>query len=234
MLSALLIGIRLAFHAITRSTLRASLTILGILIGVAAVVTVTALGAGARDQVSSQIQNMGSNVLMVAPQSAGASGARAALGAGPRLTEEDGKAILRDAVSVNAVAPALRSRAQIVAAEKNWSAQVIGSNRSFFVVRNWKVKRGEPWDEHDEATKAKVCVLGTTVVTKLFGTEDPIGRSIRIGHCTRRRRPRSKGEGAVRRSDNMVLMPIGTMRGCALIAPGFAGVLLISRQRGDH
>ena len=131
MLSAFLVGVRLAFLAITRSTLRASLTILGILIGVAAVVTVTALGAGARDQVSSQIQNMGSNVLMVAPQSAGASGAKAALGVGPRLTEDDGKAILREAVSVTAVAPALRSRAQIVAGDKNWSAQVIGSNKSF-------------------------------------------------------------------------------------------------------
>src|SRR6476646_5263717 len=129
MLGALISGIRLAIRSIVRSTLRASLTILGILIGVAAVVTVTALGAGARDQVSDQIQNMGSNMIMIAPQSAAASGARGALGAGARLTEEDGKAIVRDAVSVSAVAPALRLRAQFVAGERNWSAQVIGSNR---------------------------------------------------------------------------------------------------------
>jgi putative ABC transport system permease protein len=237
MLSALIVGTRLAFRAITRSTLRASLTILGILIGVAAVVTVTALGAGARDQVSSQIQNMGSNVLMVAPQSAGASGARAALGVGPRLTEEDGKAILREAVSVTAVAPALRSRAQIVAGDKNWSAQVIGSNRSFFTVRSWKVKRGEQWDEHDENTKAKVCVLGTTVATKLFGTEDPIGKSIRIGRHSYRIVGilESKGEAPFGGDqDNMVLMPIGTMRGRVLkTAPGFAGVLLISATSAE-
>jgi putative ABC transport system permease protein len=237
MLGSLAVGIRLAFRAITRSTLRASLTILGILIGVAAVVTVTALGAGARDQVSSQIQNMGSNVLMVAPQSAGASGARAALGVGPRLTEEDGKAILREAVSVTAVAPALRSRAQIVAGDKNWSAQVIGSNRSFFTVRSWKVKRGEQWDEHDENTKAKVCVLGTTVATKLFGTEDPIGKSIRIGRHSYRIVGilESKGEAPFGGDqDNMVLMPIGTMRGRVMkTAPGFAGVLLISATSAE-
>ena len=237
MLSALYTGVRLALLAITRSTLRASLTILGILIGVAAVVTVTALGAGARDQVSDKIQNMGSNVIMIAPQSAAASGARGALGAGARLTEDDGKAIVREAVSVSAVAPALRSRAQFVAGERNWSAQVIGSNRSFFTVRNWAVKSGTPWEEHDEATKAKVCVLGSTVATKLFGDQDPVGRSVRTGRYTFRVVGvlESKGEAPFGGDqDNMVLMPIGTMRGRIMrTAPGFAGVLLVSATSAD-
>jgi putative ABC transport system permease protein len=237
MLGALVVGVRLALRAITRSTLRASLTILGILIGVAAVVTVTALGAGARDQVSDQIANMGSNVMMVAPQSAAVSGAKGALGAGARLTEEDGKAVAREAVSVAAVAPALRARAQILSGDKNWSAQVIGSTRAFFVVRNWKVARGAAWDEHDEATKAKVCVLGTTVATKLFGDEDPVGRSIRIGRHTYRVRGllESKGEAPFGGDqDNMVLMPIGSMRGRVMrTAPGFAGVLLVSATSAE-
>src|SRR5215475_11179336 len=98
MLSAITTGVRLAVRAITRSTLRASLTILGILIGVAAVVTVTALGAGARDQVTESIQSMGSNVILVAPQSKARTGAKGALGSGPRLTEDDGRAILRESV----------------------------------------------------------------------------------------------------------------------------------------
>jgi len=237
MLSALFTGVRLALLAITRSTLRASLTILGILIGVAAVVTVTALGAGARDKVTDQIQNMGSNVIMVAPQSAAASGARSALGAGARLTEEDAKAIVRESVSVAAVAPALRARSQIVAGERNWSAQVIGSNRSFFTVRNWAVKSGAQWEEHDEATKAKVCVLGSTVATKLFGQEDPVGRSVRIGRYGFRVVGvlESKGEAPFGGDqDNMVLMPIGSMRGRILkTAPGFAGVLLVSATSAD-
>ena len=109
MLAAFYTGARLAILSIGRSTLRAGLTILGILIGVMAVVTVTALGAGARDQVSSQIENMGSNVIMIAPQSNASSGAKGALGSTVRLTEEDGRVILREAVSVTAVSPALRS-----------------------------------------------------------------------------------------------------------------------------
>ncbi|MBX3262016.1 MAG: ABC transporter permease [Labilithrix sp.] len=237
MLSAFATGVRLALSSIARSTLRASLTILGILIGVAAVVTVTALGAGARDRVSSQIQNMGSNVILIAPQSAAASGAKGALGAGVRLTEDDGRAIVREAVSVTAAAPALRSRAQIVAGEKNWSAQVIGSTRSFFPVRSWKVARGAEWDEHDEATKAKVCVLGTTVATRLFDAEDPVGRSVRIGRYSWRVVGvlESKGEAPFGGDqDNMVLMPIGSMRDRVMrTAPGFAGVLLVSATSAD-
>ena len=237
MLDALVTGVRLAILSIGRSTLRASLTILGILIGVAAVVTVTARGAGARDQVSSQIQNMGSNVILIAPQSAAASGAKGALGAGVRLTEDDGRAIVREAVSVTAVAPALRSRAQVVAGDKNWSAQVIGSTRSFFPVRSWRVAHGEEWDEHDEATKAKVCVLGTTVATKLFDQEDPVGRYVRIGRHSFRVVGvlESKGEAPFGGDqDDMVLMPIGSMRGRVMrTAPGFAGVLLVSATSAD-
>ncbi|HVJ94397.1 MAG TPA: ABC transporter permease [Labilithrix sp.] len=237
MLFAVIAGIRLAIVSIFRSTLRASLTILGILIAVAAVVTVTALGAGARDKVASQIQNMGSNVIMVAPQSAAASGAKGALGAGARLTEDDGTAIAREAVSVVAVAPVLRTRAQVVAGEKNWSAQVIGSTRSFFPVRSWRVARGAEWDEHDEATKAKVCVLGTTVATKLFGSEDPVGRSIRIDRHSWRVLGvlESKGEAPFGGDqDNMVLIPIGSMRGRVMrTPPGFAGVLLISAASAE-
>jgi putative ABC transport system permease protein len=237
MLGAFITGARLAIRSIVRSTLRASLTILGILIGVAAVVTVTALGAGARDQVADQIQGMGSNMIMVAPQSAAASGARGAIGAGARLTEDDGKAIVREAVSVAAVAPALRVRAQFVAGERNWSAQVIGSNRSFFTVRNWGVRTGAQWDEHDEATKAKVCLLGSTVATKLFGDEDPVGRSVRSGRYSYRVVGvlESKGEAPFGGDqDNMVLMPIGTMRGRVMrTAPGFAGVLMISATSAD-
>jgi putative ABC transport system permease protein len=236
-MSSLVTGVRLAFHAIARSTLRAGLTILGILIGVAAVVTVTALGAGARDRVSDQIQGMGSNMIIIAPQSAAASGARSALGAGARLTEEDGKAIQREAVSISAIAPALRARAQIVAGDKNMSTQIIGSTRAFFVVRSWNVGRGEQWDDHDEATKAKVCVIGTTVATKLFGTQDPIGRTLRIGRHAYRITGvlESKGEAPFGGDqDDMVLMPIGSMRGRVIrTAPGFAGVLFASATSAD-
>src|SRR5690349_9799890 len=124
MLSALITGVRLAYRSIVRSTLRAGLTILGILIGVAAVVTVTALGSGARDAVSSQIAGLGSNVILIGPQSKAASGAKSKAGQGSvRLSEDDGRAIAREAVSVAAVAPMLGSRVQVVAGDKNWSTQ---------------------------------------------------------------------------------------------------------------
>ncbi len=237
MFAALQTGIRLALGSIARSTLRAGLTILGILIGVSAVVIVTALGAGARDAVASQIQALGSNVILVVPQQGSASGAKGKLGTGARLTEDDGRAIVRDAVSVSAVAPALRTRAQLVAGERNWSAEVFGSNRSFFAVRNWHVTRGNEWDEHDEAMKSKVVVIGTTVATKLFGTDDPIGRQVRLGRHAFRVIGilESKGEAPFGGDqDNMVLMPIGSMRGRVMrTAPGFAGVLLISATSAE-
>jgi putative ABC transport system permease protein len=124
-----------------------------------------------------------------------------------------------------------------VAGDKNWSAQVIGSTRSFFTVRNWRVARGAEWDEHDEAMKAKVVILGTTVAEKLFGEEDPVGRQVRIGPYAWRVAGvlESKGEAPFGGDqDNLVLMPIGSMRGRVMrTAPGFAGVLMVSATSAD-
>src|SRR5580704_3113351 len=138
-------AIRLAILAITRNLLRASLTVLGILIGVAAVVTVTALGSGARDAVTEQIQSIGSNFIIIWPERAVASGARGATGSGVRLSEEDGQTIKREDSSIAAVSPALRSRAQLVYGDKNWSTDVNGVNLPFFEVRNWKLAHGDMW-----------------------------------------------------------------------------------------
>ena len=230
-MSSVLNGIFLALRAIVRNPLRASLTVLGILIGVAAVVTVTALGSGARDSVSGQIQSIGSNIVIVFPQNSNASGARGAQGAGARLTEDDGRAVAREAVSIAAVAPALRARALVVYADKNTSTSVVGSTLAYFTIRNWKLSRGEPWTASDEAVKAKVCVIGTTAKKNLFANEDPIGRTIRIG-----RYPylvlgvlETKGEAPFGDQDDMILMPIGSMRARVMrTAPGFAGVLMMS------
>ncbi len=112
-------AIRIALRAIARNGLRAALTVLGILIGVAAVVVVTALGDGARESVGSQIESLGSNFIIVFPQQSNASGARGAQGGGVRLTEEDGRVIKREAVSIAAVAPVLRAQSQFVYGDKN-------------------------------------------------------------------------------------------------------------------
>jgi putative ABC transport system permease protein len=229
---SLLDGIRSALRAIARSPLRASLTVLGILVGVAAVVTVTALGAGGREKISGQIQSLGSNFIIVFPQNAQASGARGLQGSGPRLTEEDGRAVVRESTSVATVAPMLRSLAQIVAGDRNWSTNVTGSTLAYFKVRSWNLDRGALWTVHDEVTKSKVVVLGATVARNLFGPDDPSGRVVRIG-----RYPYTvlgvlepKGEAPFGGDqDDMVVMPIASFRSRVMrTPPGFAGVLMAS------
>ena len=230
-MGALLNAIRLAFAAIARNPLRATLTVIGILIGVASVVTITALGAGTRDDVSSKIEAVGSNVLIIFPQNAAASGAKGLQGSGQRLTEDDGKAIAREAVSVAGICPNLRSRGQVVAGDKNVSTSVIGTTLAYFPIRNWKLTDGELWNEHDEALKGKVVLLGTTVRTKLFAGEDPIGRLVRIGRYPYRVIGilEAKGEGPFGDQDDLVIMPITSMRARVMrTPPGFAGALMAS------
>ena len=213
-------AIRIALRAIQKNVLRATLTVLGILIGVAAVVTVTALGSGARESVGKQIESLGSNFIIVFPDSSSSSGARGAQGTGARLTEDDG-----------------RARAELVVGDKNTSTSVIGSNRDFFTVRNWKLQKGTLWDEHDEVLKTKVCVLGTTVKTKLFGDQDPIGKTLRIGRYNYKILGvlESKGQAPIGGDqDDQIVMPIGSMRARVFRTPaGFAGALMISATSSD-
>jgi putative ABC transport system permease protein len=222
----------LAFRAIVQNPLRAGLTVLGILIAVAAVVTVDALGAGGREHVSKQIDGLGSNFIVVFPQASQASGAHGAQGSGMRLTEEDGRAILRESTSVAAVAPALRASAQVVYGDQNWLTSAFGTRLPYLEVRNWAVVRGVPWDSHDEATKAKVLLIGQTVAQNLFGAEDPVGRTVRIGRYPYRVTGvlAPKGEtpfGADQ--DDIVLMPSSSFRARVMrTPPGFAGAIMAS------
>jgi putative ABC transport system permease protein len=230
-------AVLIALRAIRRNVLRASLTVFGILIGVAAVVTVTALGAGARDSVSSQIQSIGSNFIIIWPVRALASGARTANGAGPRLTEEDGLAIKREDVSVVALSPVLNARVQIVNGDRNWSTNASGVTLDYFQVRGWKLDRGSLWSDADESLKSKVCVIGVTLQKELFGGEDPVGRTVRIGRYpyTVIGTLEKKGQSPFGDDqDDTILMPIGSMRARVLhTAPGFAGVLMLSASSAE-
>jgi putative ABC transport system permease protein len=228
---ALLDGIRLALRAIARNPLRASLTVLGILIGVAAVVIVTGVGTGVRTSVASQIQAMGSNSMIIFPQSRQSSGARGAQGSGWRLTEDDGRAILRESTSVKAIAPSLRAAGQIVYGDRNWNTSIVGTRIPYLVVRDWPVERGEMWTPSDEAVKAKVVLLGSSVATNLFGNEDPVGRTVRIGRYPYRVMGvlKSKGQSPFGDQDDCVLMPISSYRTrVSRVPPGFAGALMAS------
>jgi putative ABC transport system permease protein len=204
----------MALRAVRRNKLRAGLTILGITIGVAAVVTVIALGRGARENVSSRISNLGSNALMVFPRSARASGVRAAT-TGSRLSELDCEALVRESTSILMAAPFMRSGGQVVYEGTNASPTIIGTRLSYFAIRNWKVQQGALWSPSAEAVSDKSVLLGTETAHELFGSDDPVGRIVRIG-----RHPyqvlgvlEAKGQSPFGQSqDEAVLMPITTMR----------------------
>jgi putative ABC transport system permease protein len=229
-------GFLLGFGALARNPLRSALTTFGILIGVAAVTIVVALGDGAQRAISSRIDALGNNAVMVRPEETSKSGARAGV-ALPMLTEDDAKAIEREAPSVAVAAPLLLSFSQISHADSNASAQVVGSSRGFFQVRAWKTKSGDFWPASSENTGEKVCVIGSSLSIALFGDADPIGRSLRIG-----RHPfvivgllESKGQGPTGQDmDQIVVMPISTARSKLIPSrPGQAHILLLSSVRSD-
>jgi putative ABC transport system permease protein len=231
----MLLGLTHAVQAIVRNGLRAGLTVLGILIGVMSVVVMTGLGQGARSAVSKQIESVGSNFIVVMPENANVSGAKKLGGA--RLTEDDGKAIRDEAVSIVAVAPALRARGQVIAQEKNRSSSIVGTNLDYFLVRNWAVAKGNAWTRSDENTKARVCVLGKTLADNLFGETDPVGRRVRIGRHTYLVTGilAKKGEAPFGGDqDDVVIMPIGSMRSRITRVPaGTAGVLMMSARSAE-
>jgi putative ABC transport system permease protein len=171
----------LALRAVARNKLRALLTILGILIGVAAVVLVSALGTGARADINQKVQNLGSNVLAIFFQPNQASGARKAQGQMATLTEEDAKALVRESTSVAAAAPVLRTGGPVVFETRNYSTAILGSTTDYFRVRAWQPARGELWPDHPRDFADKVVVLGSTVARELFGPLDPVGHTVRIG-----------------------------------------------------
>jgi putative ABC transport system permease protein len=228
---ALVLGaIRLALSAIVRNKLRASLTVLGILIGVTAVVIVTALAGGASESVGSTIDSFGSNLLFINPENVQSSGVRGKVTG--RLTENDARAVAREAVSVERVAPFLSTLGTVVAGDKNASTFLIGTSTAYFPMRRFHVAKGELWTESDEILKTKVCIIGTTVAEKLFGALDPIGRSVRIGASPYRIIGVLEPKGSSpfgEDQDDRLLMPIGSFRARVMhTAPGRVDMFMAS------
>jgi putative ABC transport system permease protein len=222
-------ALRLALGAIGRNMTRAVLTVLGILIGIMAVVIVSALAQSTSAQIGGQIDSFAANALYVWPRPVQASGAKSKnIG---RLTENDGRAIVREAVSVSGVAPWLSTAGQVVFGDKNWQTQLIGTTLPYYPIRRWVVDKGDNWTESDEILKTKVCVIGRTVATNLFGNGDPIGQTIRIGRSPYRvigllgaRGTSLFGED----QDDRVMMPIGSFRARVMhTSPGRVDQLII-------
>ena len=205
-------SILLAFREIRRNVLRSFLTILGIVIGVAAVIIMVTIGGGATVQVSQQISNLGSNLLMVTP------GKRP----GPGQTSEtvpfktsDVEAIARDVSSIAAVAPVSSRSLQAVAGNSNWSTTVTGTETSYFKVTKRSIRSGRTFSESELRSGAAVCILGDTVRRKLFGNQDPLGEKIRLEKlsCTVIGLMEPKGQSTMGTDqDDLVVIPLRTLQ----------------------
>ncbi len=176
----LLESVLLAQREIRRNVLRSSLTVLGIIIGVAAVITMVTLGQGATRQVTSDISKLGSNLLMIHPGQGfhGPGGARTS---STPFNAADVKAIEREIPGLNAVAPVSNSPSQAIYGNRNWSTAVMGSSSAFLEVRNWSLDSGRVFMENEARAGKAVCILGSTVKKELFGSQDPLGSTIRLG-----------------------------------------------------
>ena len=206
--------LRIALRALAVNKLRSALTMLGIVIGVGAVIVMIAVGAGAQKRVEEQVRALGSNLLLVMPGSTTAGGVRLGFGSASTLTEEDVSAINREIPEALA-APALRGAAQVVYGNANWSTQMFGTTPEYLEVRQWPLAAGRTFEPAEMAGAAKVCLIGATVARQLFGDADPIDQSIRI-----KRVPFTvigvldvKGQSLMGTDqDDLILMPIKTAR----------------------
>ena len=176
----LLATLRVALNALRVNLLRSVLTMLGIIIGVAAVITMLAVGSGAEARIKEQIKSLGSNLMIITAGARTANGARIGTGITPDLTEDDAAAIAREVPEVEAVAPTYRGSAQVVFGNANWATQVFGITPDYFTVRNWTLESGRMFEPAEMSGAGKVALIGQTVARELFGDVDPMDQTIRI------------------------------------------------------
>ncbi|MBI4848677.1 MAG: ABC transporter permease [Nitrospirae bacterium] len=172
--------LRISLRALRVNKMRSALTMLGIIIGVGAVIAMLAVGTGASSQIQQQISSLGSNLLMVVPGATSSGGVRMGAGTQSTLTVGDADAVLKECPAVSDVAPVLSGVAQIVYGNQNWSTGVTGTTPGMLNVRDWKLSAGRAFTEQDVKSSTKVCLLGQTVVDMLFGGLDPVGQIVRI------------------------------------------------------
>src|SRR5215510_5051248 len=177
-----LVTFKVAARALARNKMRSILTMLGIIIGIGAVIAVVAIGQGAAASIQSQIANMGTNMLFVWPGSMNQGGMRGGQGSATNLIPEDAFAIETECPAVRAVTPYVRANGQLVFGNQNWvaSSGIGGTNEKFPDIRAWPIASGEFFTEGDVRTAARVCVIGKTIADNLFAGNDPVGQTMRI------------------------------------------------------
>jgi len=172
--------LRIAFDALIRNKMRSLLTMLGIIIGVGAVIAMVAIGQGAQATVEAQISSLGTNVLMVFSSSSRTGGVSGGAGTGTGITEDDGIAMKTQCPSVAYISPMLGTGGQVINGNLNWSTRIYGGSPDYFAIRDWQLDQGDFFGDQDVRAATKVCMLGQTIVNQLFPTENPVGQSIRI------------------------------------------------------
>jgi len=174
---------RIALRALAKNRLRSFLTMLGIIIGVASVIAMLAIGQGSKENIQKSIANLGTNVIIITPGSTNTGGVRTEAGTSQRLSVEDADILLKQCPDVGYVSPIVRNSVQVVAGSMNWRTSIYGAYPEYFYIRNLNVISGVPFEMTDERSASKVCVVGQTVVQNIFGEgADPVGSYLRINN----------------------------------------------------
>lgn len=211
----ILSAVRIAFRALEVNKARSALTMLGIVIGVAAVIATVAVGSGATQRVQQQIASIGSNVIIIIPGSMTSSGLHMGTGNAATLTESDVKDISAQCPEVAAAAPAVRGAGQVVYGDNNWATVILGTTPAYLTIRDVAVAKGAAFTDHDVDSANKVALLGQTVVDNLFNGADPIGQTIRIKQIpvTVTGVLERKGQSPTGQDqDDIILLPISTAK----------------------
>jgi putative ABC transport system permease protein len=208
-------ALRSAWRALSANALRSVLTMLGIIIGVAAVITMIAVGQGATERVQEQMKGLGSNIMLVLPGGVSQAGVRLGAQTRQRLTEEDAQAIAFDIPAVQVAAPTSRTSGQLVYGNTNWGTSILGVTNDYLEARDWPLTSGRLFDLAELSGSAKVIWIGATVARELFGEEDPVDKMIRVRNI-----PMTvvgvlapKGQNSMGQDqDDAIMMPLATLR----------------------
>jgi putative ABC transport system permease protein len=207
--------IRVALRALARNKMRTAFTMLGIIIGVGAVISTVAIGEGAANQVKQQIQALGENMVFIQAGSVNRGGVHLGSQATKTLTVEDATAILQRVPTITHVSPGVGAAGQIVFGNQNWFTQISGIGPSYLQIRNWGIQRGSLFSQRDVDVAADVCLIGQTVAQNLFGSADPVGSTIRVQNLPFRvvGELASKGQSPFGRDeDDILMMPYTTVQ----------------------
>jgi putative ABC transport system permease protein len=205
--------LKLAWQSILKNKMRTLLTMLGIVIGVGAVIIMVAVGQGAQSQIEAQINSLGTNLLIVVPGGTQTGGVSQGAGAFSRLTVDDATKLKQEGTLLAGVSPVVQTRTVVIGPEGNWRTSINGVSADFFMIRDWTIASGDAFTEADVRSGRKIAVIGATVARNLFPGTDPVGSSIQIG-----RQPfqvtgvlQAKGQNATGNDqDDVILMPYTT------------------------